>query len=233
MYFKLSNIVNDINTIMVPSLCFGCNARLYRGEQLLCTVCRNQIPLTEFDFKEENRVDRIFYGRVKIKKASAFLFYEQGGIVKTLIHYLKYKNQKPIGIFLGDWYGSQMKERGFIDGIDLVIPVPLHKRKLRKRGYNQVAQFAERLAYHLNADYADHLLVKATNTRTQTQKNRIYRWLNTKESYFLSDTDPLQNKNVLLVDDVITTGATMEACIQALHQAPGVTVNIAAMAVVP
>ena len=128
MYFsKLSNIINDINTVLLPRLCFGCNAQLYRGEQLLCTLCRNQIPLTEYNFIEENAVDKIFYGRIDIKKASAFLFYSDQGLAKNLIHYLKYKNQPQIGQFLGNWYGQVLKERNALNYIDIVIPVPLHK----------------------------------------------------------------------------------------------------------
>ncbi len=234
MYFsKLSNIINDINTVLLPRLCFGCNAQLYRGEQLLCTVCRNQIPLTEYDFIEVNAVDKIFYGRVDIKKAAAFLFYADQGIVKNLIHFLKYKNQPQIGQFLGDWYGQVMKEDNAPDDIDIVIPVPLHKKRLKKRGYNQVSGFAKRIAGHLNAQYIEHLLVKTANTRTQTKKSRLYRWREMPNLFEVTNPDYLNAKNILLVDDVITTGATMEACARALKRANDVTVSIAAMAVVP
>ena len=233
MYSKLSNILNDINTIMMPSLCFGCNVRLYRGEQHLCTVCRNQLPLTEYNYSEENAVDRIFYGRIRIEKAASLLFYEEEGIVKNLIHYLKYKNQEPIGIFLGDWFGERLKYEGALHRIDVVIPVPLHRIKLRKRGYNQVAGFAQRIAYHLEAEYKESVLIKTANTKTQTKKNRFYRWSGTRELYTLRDAAAITNKKILLVDDVITTGATLEACARALKQAAGAEIFIATMAVVP
>jgi len=199
----------------------------------LCTVCRNQIPLTEYDFIEVNAVDKIFYGRVDIKKAAAFLFYADQGIVKNLIHFLKYKNQPQIGQFLGDWYGQVMKEDNAPDDIDIVIPVPLHKKRLKKRGYNQVSGFAKRIAGHLNAQYIEHLLVKTANTRTQTKKSRLYRWREMPNLFEVTNPDYLNAKNILLVDDVITTGATMEACARALKRANDVTVSIAAMAVVP
>ena len=233
MYSKLSNIVNDINTIMMPRLCFGCNVRLYRGEQHICTVCRNELPLTEFNYSEENAVDRIFYGRIKIKKAASLLYFEEEGIVKNLIHYLKYKNQEPIGIFLGDWMGQQLKHDDALYPIDVVIPVPLHRIKLRKRGYNQVARFAQRIAYHLGADYQATALKKNANTKTQTKKNRFYRWSETKELYTLTNPSDMKHKRILLVDDVVTTGATLEACATALKQAEGTEVFIATMAVVP
>lgn len=233
MYSKLSNIINDINTIMMPRLCFGCNARLYRGEQHLCTVCRNQLPLTEYNFSEENAVDRIFYGRIHIEKAAAMLFYRETGIVKNLIHYLKYKAQEPIGIFLGDWYGHLLKAEPALQNIDMVVPVPLHKSKQRKRGYNQVAGFAERLAYHLNSSYEDSTLIKTANTKTQTKKNRSYRWSANKDLYMLSDPFNVSNKHILLVDDVITTGATLEACARALQHDTAAVIYVATMAVVP
>ncbi|MFC2147378.1 MAG: ComF family protein [Eudoraea sp.] len=178
-------------------------------------------------------MDTIFYGRIDIKKASAFLFYSDQGIVKNLIHFLKYKNQPQIGQFLGDWYGQVLKESNALDYIDIVIPVPLHKIKLKKRGYNQVSGFAKRIADHLNAGYMEHILVKTANTRTQTKKNRFYRWRSMPDLYKVTNPDFLSNKNVLLIDDVITTGATIEACTRAIKEAKDVTVSVAAMAVVP
>lgn len=231
---NLTNILNDINTILVPEVCFGCNAHLIRGEHLICTLCRNDLPLTEYTFNEENPVDRIFYGRINISKASSFLFFSENSIVQQLIHHLKYRNQEQIGTFLGDWYGQILKENGELyKTIDIVIPVPLHRNKMRQRGYNQVAEFAKRLASHIDAKYAAHLLIKTANTRTQTKKGRIGRRQSGKTLYTLSDIDYLKNKNVLLVDDVITTGATMEICAKTLAEASGTTLYLASMAVVP
>ncbi len=231
---KLSNILNDINSILLPNVCFGCNAHLYRGEQLLCTVCRNDLPFTEYTFNVENAVDRIFFGRTAVKKASSFLFYRKNNKVQHLIHHLKYKNQEQIGTFLGNWYGQVLKtDNGLVNKIDLVVPVPLHPKKLKKRGYNQVAEFAKRLAYHLNAEYSDALLLKTSNNKTQTIKGRLGRWQENKSLFALSSIAPFENKNILLVDDVITTGATMEMCAETLHQIPGINIYMASMAVVP
>ena len=233
MHAKLSNILNDINTVLLPRVCFGCNAHLNRGEHLVCTVCRNDLPLTDYSFNEENAVDRTFYGRINIKKASSFLFFTENGLVKNLIHHLKYKNQEEIGILFGDWYGQILKGDRGLDKIDIVIPVPLHRKKLRKRGYNQVAKFGQRLAYHLEAAYLENVLVKTANTKTQTKKGRIGRWLGNTALYALSNGDILKNKKVLLVDDVITTGATMEICGKTLQQINNLTLYLASMAIVP
>lgn len=232
MLYKLSKILNDINTVLVPMVCFGCNTPLHKGERLLCTLCRNQLPLTEYNFIDENPVDRIFYGRVAIKKANSFLFFTKNGIVKSLIHYLKYKNQEEIGVFLGDWFGELLKDEQSLSQIDYVIPVPLHRKKLKKRGYNQVAKFGQRLAYHLGASYNDTLLLKTANTRTQTKKGRLGRWQNDKPLFEMTDPTFLKNKRILLVDDIITTGATLESCANALKKTEGIVIYIATMAVV-
>lgn len=136
--------------------------------------------------------------------------------------------------FLGDWYGQLLKENGELaKTLDMVIPVPLHPKKLRRRGYNQTAGFAQRLAHHLDAEYVDNILIKTANTKTQTKKGRIGRWQGERALYALSDADYLKNKHILLVDDVITTGATMEICAQTLQQVAGTTIYLASMAVVP
>lgn len=207
--------------------------RLSRGEQILCTVCRNHLPLTEYDFEQENAVDRIFYGRTAIKKALAMLYYDEEGIVKNLIHALKYRGQKQVGDFLGDWFGAMLKTSRPETTFDYVIPVPLHPKKLSKRGYNQVEGFGKKLAFHLGAAYRDDLLIKTANTRTQTRKSRLYRWMGSQALYKLKYPAVLDQKNVLLVDDVITTGSTLEACSEALHKVQNIEVSVATMAVVP
>lgn len=228
----LSNIINDINYILLPPLCFGCNTHLSVGEYLLCTNCRHNLPLTHYNFNQENAVDKIFYGRVPIAKAASFLFFTKTGIVKNLLHYLKYKNQEVLADFIGDWFGSQIAQDGSLQ-IDYVVPVPLHPKKLKKRGYNQVAKFGQQLATHLNCSYRDDILIKTQNTRTQTKKTRLARWMNKQDLYITHNNKPLPHKTFLLVDDVITTGATIEACATALLKFKGAKIYVATIAVVP
>lgn len=231
--YKISNILNEINSILLPLLCFGCNARLSRGEHLLCTVCRHEMPMTDHDFTRENAVDRTFFGRVRIEKAASFLFFHHQGIVKNLLHHLKYRKQEVIGDFLGNWFGTQLAASDKIPPFDLVVPVPLHPRKLKKRGYNQVERFARRLAQHLNSTYDGGNLIRTSRGSSQTQKGRIGRWNDRQGQFRLKDPASYSGMHILLVDDVITTGATLERCAQALQTADKVTLYIATIAMVP
>ncbi|PWL40113.1 amidophosphoribosyltransferase [Flagellimonas aquimarina] len=230
---RLAKILNDINNILLPLVCFGCNAQLSRGESILCAVCRHELPLTDYNFTHENKVDLIFYGRIPIKKAASFVFFAKNGIVKNLLHHLKYNNQEQIGAFFGDWYGAILQNEKALQNIDIVVPVPSHPKKIKKRGYNQVALFAKTIAASINAEYRGDVLTKIINTKTQTKKDRQLRWDNTKEVFLLTPSCKLKCKHILLVDDVITTGATIEACAKKLHQIGNIDISVLSIAVVP
>ena len=229
---RLAKIINEINNILLPRACFGCNAQLFRGEHVLCAVCRHDVPLTDHNFVQENAVDRIFYGRIPIKKAASFTFFSKNGLVKNLLHWLKYKNQEQIGTFLGEWCGANLSNDPNLKHIDVVIPVPLHPKKLKKRGYNQVARFAQEIAKNLQVAYRDDVLLKTINTKTQTKKDRQLRWESSKKAFQVNTTSPFNYKHVLLVDDVITTGATIESCAHVLMQDKDIEVSVLSMAVV-
>jgi ComF family protein len=233
MLSNLSKILNDVNTFVVPARCFGCNATLYRGEQLLCAFCRNELPLTEYNFMEENSADRIFYGRSRIVKAGAFLYYIEKGVVQQLLHGLKYRGQERVGSFLGAWYGQQLSREPLLKGIDYVLPVPLHRKKERRRGYNQCSRFGQEIARCLGARYSEKFLIREIPTPSQTGRERWGRWQNASGAFRLRQPGLLEHRRILLVDDVITTGATLESCCEALWAHSNVQVFIAVMAVVP
>ncbi len=217
----------------MPRVCFGCNAHLLDAEHLLCTVCRHDLPVTGHNFLKENEVDQTFYGRIRIKKAASLLYFSPTGTVKNLLHHLKYKNQELIGEFLGDWFGKTLKRQGHLKAVDYVIPVPLHPKKLKKRGYNQVDAFGKSMAKHLKAQFLGDALYKTANTRTQTKKDRLFRWKSSQNLYEPNPDYSLSGKKVLLVDDVITTGATIEACAKALSTVKAIEIYVATMAFVP
>jgi len=217
--------------LFFPKVCYACHEVLNDHEQDICTDCRNNLPVTNFHFRKDNNVSKVFYARVKVEYGTALFRFEKKGLVQQLIHNLKYKGQESIGVFLGDWLGGELKTVKEYSEIDIVIPVPLHKNKLKKRGYNQVAQFAEHIASALNVKYIDNVLLKVTNTDSQVLKSRFARWTSNEELFTLQNKSTIANKHILLVDDLITTGATMEACINVLNQAENIKISVACMAI--
>jgi len=193
--------------------------------------CRHDLPITNFHFDNNDSVAKVLYGRAKIENGTALFRFEKKGNVQRLIHNLKYKDHEHIGFVLGNWLGGELKTLESYKNIDVVIPVPLHKNKLKKRGYNQVALFGQQVAEALNVDYLDDVLVKVTNTKSQVNKKRLARWTNSDELFTLKNIEAIDNKHILVVDDIITTGATLEACISVLNQAKNIKISIATMAI--
>lgn len=216
--------------LFFPKVCFACQFQLSDFEQYVCTNCRHNLPVTNFHLDNDDTVLKTFYGRAKIAHATALLRFEKKGITQHLMHNLKYKGHEDVGVFLGTWLGEELKDLEAYKSVDIVIPVPLHKKKLRKRGYNQVAKFGQEIAKQLNSSYCDDVLIKITNTASQVNKNRFSRWINNDELFTIQHKEKINNKHILLVDDLITTGATMEACISVLNKAQNVKISIASMA---
>lgn len=222
---------SDLLNLFYPRLCSCCSKQLDKNENVVCTSCLHQLPVTENYMEEENTTSKIFYGRVKIENASSLLLFEKKGLVQSLIHELKYKGQEEIGKFLGSWMGELLSSRDEYKGITAIVPVPLHKNKLRKRGYNQVEKFGQELALCLNAHYVDDVLVKITKSNSQTRKRRLSRWGKIEESFKINKKTKLKDAHILLVDDLVTTGATLEACIKKLQEIEGIKISIATMAI--
>jgi ComF family protein len=223
-------ILTDFFRIFYPELCVNCDNLLTQNEQLLCTFCRHDLPLTNFTNYTNNTLTKIFYGRVEIKKANSLLCFRKDGITKKIIHELKYKGNEEIGIFVGNWLGEILKENNEFSDIDAIVPVPLHPKKQKQRGYNQVTKFGERISFHLSKPFLENLLLRTSTSKTQTFKARFERFKNIDTKFQLKDTSTLKNKHVLLIDDVITTGATLESCAKELQKTGGIKVSILTMA---
>jgi ComF family protein len=224
-------MLKSIINLFFPKVCYACHNLLNDNEDTICMDCRHDLPITNFHFDNNDSVAKVLYGRAKIENGTALFRFEKKGNVQRLIHNLKYKDHEHIGFVLGNWLGGELKTLESYKNIDVVIPVPLHKNKLKKRGYNQVALFGQQVAEALNADYLDDVLVKVTNTKSQVNKKRLARWTNSDELFTLKNIEAIDNKHILVVDDIITTGATLEACISVLNQAKNIKISIATMAI--
>jgi ComF family protein len=222
---------NSLINLFFPKVCYACLNLLSDNEDTICVDCRHNLPVTNFHFNGDESVTKVLYGRAKIAHGTALFRFEKKGLVQQLIHGLKYKGYENIGYSLGNWLGGELQELEHYRTVDVVIPVPLHKNKLKQRGYNQVAKFGEQIAKTLDAHYEDNVLIKVTNTTSQTTKSRFTRWNNTDELFTIKNINSIENKHVLLVDDLITTGATLEACIAVLQKAKNVKISIATMAI--
>ncbi len=188
------------------------------------------MPLTQYHLDTKNEAVKKFYGKIEIEHASAFLYFNKKGIVQELIHNLKYKGLEEIGVVLGNWYVQDLKTLNLENPFDIVIPVPLHKRKFRERGYNQVTTFGKALAEGLEITYDDTVLFRKKYSKTQSKKNLLGRSENIENIFDVLSIEKHQNKHLLLVDDVLTTGATLEACSRALLKIPGIKISIVCMA---
>ena len=220
------NIIN----IFFPPVCAGCHSFLVSNVNVICTLCRHNIPLTNHHLNPENEAFKKFYGRIPVEYTSALLYFHKKGIVQELIHNLKYKGQEEIGTVLGEWYAEDLKNSTILQSVDEIIPVPLHKRKLRERGYNQVTNFGLALSKNLNIPYNPNLLVRNIYSKTQSKKTLLNRSDGIDTIFDVAFTNKDHNKHFLLIDDVITTGSTLEACSHALLKIPGAKISIVCMA---
>jgi len=222
----LKNLLN----IFFPKLCNGCNSLLLKNEIIICSTCRHGLPLTQHHNLKDNYTAKKFYGIIPVEFSASMLFFHKEGIVQNLIHNLKYRNHQEIGSFLGNWYAEDLKEIANKNNFSEIIPVPLHKKRLQERGYNQVTTFCEALSKNFQIKYNDKLLFKNFYSKTQTKKNREQRNEFAKSLFDVTFTEADYDKHFLLVDDVITSGATLEACAKALLKIPNAKISILTIA---
>ncbi|MDA9334617.1 phosphoribosyltransferase family protein [Flavobacteriaceae bacterium] len=223
----LSQLVN----LFFPKTCQACNHVLTDYETHICVKCRHELPLTNYHYERPKVVKKIFYGRVELEAATALFYFHKEGLVQHLLHKLKYKGQEQLGQVFGVWLGAELQESSYFKSIDVVIPVPVHSKKLKQRGYNQVALFAKHLAKSLNAYYDDSVLLKSMNTKTQVFQSREERFQSVANTFYAKNLSRIDGKHVLLVDDVITTGATIEACALVLNSVAKIRLSLATIAI--
>jgi len=223
-------MLRDFFDLVFPNICVSCENALLNGEKNICVHCMHNLPKTDFHTREDNELSRKLWGRVPIQHSLAYLKFMKGGKVQNILHHIKYKEAKEAATMLGRWYGEDLYQFGFSDKFDLVVPVPLHEKKLKKRGYNQSSCFAIGMAESMQLDYSENALARVKERSSQTNKNRHDRWSNVKEIYKTKSESEIKNKKILLADDVATTGATIEVCATELLSAGAMEVSIAVLA---
>ncbi|MDI1316744.1 ComF family protein [Flavobacterium sp.] len=223
-------MIQHLLNLFFPKACAGCESFLLKDEKVICTQCRHDIPLTNHHKIYNNEIFQKFYGRIPLEFGSAFFYFHKKGIVQEMMHKLKYKGQEEIGEVIGNWYSEELKHLEQIKKIDCIIPVPLHKKRLRERGYNQVESFGRALSENLKIPYEETVLSRKLYTKTQTKKNLLGRSDVIDSVFDISFSEKHHGKHFLLIDDVMTTGATLEACSHALLKVPDAKISIVCMA---
>ena len=227
---KLHRLGGDFLGVFYPRCCIECGGQLLPDSKLLCHVCLTDLPRCGFTEQSGNRAEELFYGRARIEAATSYLYFKKHGIVQNLMHQLKYKGRQDIGNWVGEALGMEIEGSDRFDSIDLVIPVPLHPKKRRKRGYNQVSRFGQVLADHLGVHFDEESRKRRLTGKSLTGKNRFERNASIHNAFYLANPELVKGRHILLVDDIITSGATLEACAQKILNLPDTRISLASMA---
>lgn len=226
----MSTLFDDFMALIYPRTCVACGNSLFKHEDQVCHYCYLHLPKTHFHQQAHNPVKALFDGRVNVQMASSFYLFHKQGHVQKLLHSVKYKGNEALAILIGKWYAEELKEHPSLNKADYIIPVPLHPKKLAQRGYNQSEAFAKGLSEGLHVPVSTTLLQRQLFTATQTRKTKYERWENVEDAFELTNETHFKHCHLVVVDDVITTGATIEACCQLLQTIEGVTLSVLSMA---
>ena len=228
---SIKNIFSDAMHLFYPHNCIGCGSDLLSKQELLCIKCLYKLPHTHFEKFEGNPVEKIFTGRFHLKAGHSEFYFAKNQLIQELIHQLKYKDNKEIGFYLGAMMGKNILQSARFSDIDYIIPLPLYADKEFKRGYNQAEIICSGMSSVMNVSVLTKNVIRQKFTETQTRKHRTERWENVEESFAVKNPGALNGKNILLIDDVITTGATLEACAQTMLKIPGINISLATLAI--
>lgn len=218
-------------SLLFPRCCVVCGRPLAKGEECICAMCNINLPRTNYHLQKDNQVEQLFWGKIPLERATSFFFYRKGSDFRQILHQLKYGGQKEIGAIMGRYMASELSASGFFEGIDVIVPVPLHKRKQRIRGYNQSEWIARGISVVTGIRVDTEVIVRRKHTETQTRKSTFERWENVDGIFELHHAESLKGKHLLVVDDVLTTGATTVACASRLMEIEGVRISVLTLAV--
>ncbi len=223
-------MLQDFISLIYPRNCVACGNSLFKHEDQVCNYCYTNLPKTNFHRQQRNPVDTLFYGRTPLLLASSFYLFQKKGSIQKILHNIKYKSNKDLAVLVGKWYAEDLKTDPVISKSDYIIPVPLHSKKFKMRGFNQSEEFAKGLSEGLKTPLNTSVLQRKEFTETQTKKSKYERWENVEDVFELIVPETFENKHVVLVDDVITTGATIEACCQLLQSIAGIKISVLSIA---
>lgn len=227
---SLKPFIQSFLHLFFPHTCCGCGTDLVSEHRLFCFWCQASMPLTRFEYFPANPIEKIFWGRSEIQAAAAHLFFTGGSSIQHSLHKLKYKGKKEIGIYFGQQMGNTLKLSGRFSNCEIIIPLPLFPDREKKRGYNQAGIIARGISEQLKIPVESDAVFRVKKTETQTRKSRVERWRNMESTFKVLDPAAISGKHILLVDDVITTGASLEACARVLLDIPGIQLSIACLA---
>lgn len=223
-------VARSLNGLLFPKVCAACENRLVQQENLVCLDCLATLPKTSFHSEPDNAIERVFIGRVPISSATSLYHFNKSSRVQRMIWYLKYHRWESLGVFLGNLLGEEIIDSPRFESVELLVPVPLHPKRKNERGFNQSAAFAQGIAEVINCPFSDDIVKRVQYSETQTRKSRTERWENVSGIFQIDDYADLEGKHVLLVDDVVTTGTTLEACAECILKVPGTSVSLATIA---
>ncbi|AXY76311.1 ComF family protein [Paraflavitalea soli] len=228
---NITETARSLFHLFFPHCCAGCGSDVISNEQLLCLSCINRLPLTNFHLYADNPVQHIFRGRLPLVNATSYLYFTKDSLLQHLMHQLKYNNRKDIGAWFGKRIGEVLTASNRFTMPDALLPVPLFATRERKRGYNQAEVLCTGMAAIMGIPVLKDVIVRSVFTESQTRRNRIERWQNMEGKFSVKDAAAIEGRHLLLVDDMITTGATLEACGQALLAAANVRLSVATMGI--
>ena len=227
---SIKTFFKDFFHLFYPSYCCGCGTTLVNGENIICLQCLQNLPLTRFHLQKNNMVEKTLTGRIPYQRATAFCYFQKGSIIQHAIHQLKYKGNREVGVILGELMGQSLMDSPDFADIDIIIPIPIHPKKQAKLGYNQSEMICLGVQKSMHKPLDTTSFVRVINTSSQTKKTRYSRWKNVEDIFQVVNPDNLKNKHILLIDDVITTGSTLEAAANCLLKVDNVKISIACLA---
>jgi ComF family protein len=225
----LVDIKEALLHLVFPHICEGCGTDIIQQDHQLCLYCLSSMPHTEFHLHPNNQIEKIFWGRVPVVHATAQYYYTKESMMQRLMHSFKYRGNKELGFYLGRLMGQSLLTSKRFEAVDILIPLPLFISKERRRGYNQATILCNGIAEIIVKPVSNKVVRRPEHTETQTKKNRVERWQNMEGRFELTDAAAIEGKHVLLVDDVVTTGATLESCATELLRAPNVRISVATL----